>query len=199
MSFPTQPAYVHYGTWDDRSRQHECMKWMYALLSLPFPQFHLPNSSNREEYTNAVDCKVWDTEPSSTYFTPTHTLHKSTGETVSGGDASWSSLRTQVYAPFSQHLHDPQFFVVWETEDGWEMLGVATLYWNLVAPGAGAKVKGRDGKEWDGAGPAAFNFRYVKLEDGGIRLCRTAIYADPTVAVVGMLKRGMMKAEDLVK
>ncbi|KAJ4368431.1 hypothetical protein N0V83_006788 [Neocucurbitaria cava] len=183
MSFPTQPAYVHYGTWDDKSRQHEYMKWM-------------------EQYTNAVDRKAWDTEPSSNWFAPTHTLHKTSGETVSGGDASWAALRTEVYAPFAAHLHDPQFFVVWEKDDGWEMLGVATLYWNLAAPGGSGEkksVKGRDGKEWDGAGPAAFNFHYVKGSDGQIRMKSSATYADPSTAVVGMLKKGMMKPEDLLK
>ena len=76
---------------------------------------------------------------------------------------------------------------------------MATLYWNLVAPGEGAKVKGRDGKEWDGATPAAFNFRYVKQSDGGIRLGKSVTFGDPTSAVVMMLKRGMMKPEDLMK
>ncbi|KAF1846460.1 uncharacterized protein K460DRAFT_377656 [Cucurbitaria berberidis CBS 394.84] len=170
MSFQTQPAYVHYGTWDYKTRQHECMNWM-------------------ERYTNAVDSKAWDTEPFSNWSTSDHTLLQSTGETVPGGDSSWSSLRTEVYAPFAQHHHDPQFF----------MLGVATLHWNLVAPGEEAKVKGRDGKEWDGSGPAAFNFRYVKQSDGGIWISRSAIFADPTVAVVAMLKRGMMKPEDFLK
>ncbi|CAO2655021.1 Nn.00g117540.m01.CDS01 [Neocucurbitaria sp. VM-36] len=151
MSFPTQPAYVHYGTWDEKSRQHECMKWM-------------------EQYTNAVDRKAWDTEPSSNWFTSSHTLHKTTGETVSGGDASWTALRTEVYAPFSQHLHDPQFFVTWETEDGWESLVLRRCTGILRL-----------------------------LGDGGVRLDKSATYADPTAAVVTMLKRGMMKPEDLVK
>jgi hypothetical protein len=153
----------------------------------------------REVYTNAVDRKVWDTDPSSNWLTSNHILHKSTGETVSGGDASWKSLREEIYAPFSQHLHDPQLLVAWETDGGWEMLGVATLYWNLVAPGEGAKTKDSAGKAWDGAGPAAFAFRYENQGDGGIRLSKTAIYGDPTAAMVGMLKRGMLKPEDLMK
>jgi hypothetical protein len=28
MSYPTQPAFIHTGTWDDETRKHECMKWM---------------------------------------------------------------------------------------------------------------------------------------------------------------------------
>jgi hypothetical protein len=152
-----------------------------------------------ETYTNAVDSDVWGKEPSSNWLTSDHVLHKSNGETVSGGEASWTALRDDVYAPFAQHLHDPQFLVAWETEDGWEMLGVATLYWTLAAPGQGSSIKDNTGKEWDGSGSAAFSFQYVKQSDGGIKLSKTAIYADPTASVVMMLKRGMMKPEDLLK
>jgi hypothetical protein len=79
-------------------------------------------------------------------------------------------------------------------------MGFATLYWILAGPGkmeGGEKVRDEKGEEWDGAGPAAFGFRYRKVE-GGIRLCKTEIYADPTKAVVGMLRRGVMRVEDLL-
>lgn len=98
-----------------------------------------------------------------------------------------------------QHLHDPQFLVAWDDGDETEMLGVASLFYNLAASGEGNKVKDRNGKEWDGMIPAAFDFRYVKDGKNGYKLSRTAIYNDPTAAVVGMLKRGMMKPEDLMK
>jgi hypothetical protein len=117
---------------------------------------------------------------------------------VSGGDAFFASLSKDVFAPFSEHLHDPEFLVVWETSDGWGMLGQATLYWNLAVKGDGTGgVKDKSGKQWDGANRTAFRFGYVK-EEGGIKLDRTEIMADSTAAVVLMLKRGMMKAEDLL-
>lgn len=153
----------------------------------------------REEYANAVDAKAWDNEPYSKWLTSEHVLHKSTGEVVSGGEMSWATLSKGVYAPFKEHLHDPSLIVAWEVGDGWEMLGVATLYWTLVAPGDGSKTKDRSGKEWDGSSPAGFNFHYVKQSDGGIKLNKTAIYSDPSAAMVTMLKRGMMKPEDLLK
>jgi hypothetical protein len=124
-------------------------------------------------------------------------LIRPNGEIVSGGDATFTSLQQQVYAPFSEHLHDPEFIVAWDTDDGWSMLGLATLYWNLAVKGDGQKVKDRSGKEWDGANPAAFKFGYVKA-DGGIKLSRTEIMGDSSKAVVTMLKRGMMKPEDLM-
>jgi len=180
MSFPTKPAFVHYGGWDDESRTHPAMKWM-------------------ETYTQAVDRKAWNNEPSSNWLSSDHTLQKSTGEVVSGGDASWAAFREQVYAPMKEHLHDPQYLVCWETENGWEMLGVAMLHYDLAVPGEGSKVKDGQGKEWDGVIPAAFDFQYVKQSDGGIKLAKSSIFNDPTAAVVGMLKRGMLKPEDLVK
>lgn len=126
-------------------------------------------------------------------------MHKSTGEVVTGGDASFKAMREEIYAPLGQHLHDPQFLVAWDDGDETEMLGVASLFYNLAASGEGNKVKDRNGKEWDGMIPAAFDFRYVKDGKNGYKLSRTAIYNDPTAAVVGMLKRGMMKPEDLMK
>jgi hypothetical protein len=36
MSFPTKPALVHYGTWDDETRAHPAMKWMYVSPLFPF-------------------------------------------------------------------------------------------------------------------------------------------------------------------
>lgn len=77
------------------------------------------------------------------------------------------------------------------------MFGIATLYWTLAAPGSEAKIKGKDGKEWDGATPSAFKFKYVKA-DGGIKLAKTEIYSDPSAAIVKMLKRGMITGEQLM-
>lgn len=180
MPVPTKPAFIHSGSWDEETRQHEAMAWM-------------------EKYTYAVDAKAWNSEPFSNWFTPDSVLQKSTGEVVTGGEAAWKSLREEVYAPFAAHYHDAQFLVTWETETGWEMFGVAALHWNLAVPGdGGAKVKDAKGNEWDGVGPAAFNFHYRKTGEG-IRLSKTAIYADPTAAVVAMLKRGMLKPEDMMK
>lgn len=78
------------------------------------------------------------------------------------------------------------------------MFGAATLYWNLAVSGDGQKVKDRKGREWDGAVPASYKFTYVR-QDGGIRMAKTQIFADQTGAMGTMLKRGMLKPEDLSK
>ncbi|KAF3037728.1 hypothetical protein E8E11_005283 [Didymella keratinophila] len=181
MSFPTKPAFVHYGTWDDETRAHPAMKWM-------------------EQYTNQVDAKAAD-EVKNNWMAQDHFLVRSTGQKDTGAQASVDALYKEIYAPFAEHAHVPYHLVCYEVDDGWEMMGLATVYWNLAVPGkqeSGEKVKDKEGNEWDGAMPGAFNFHYRK-EGGGIRVTKTEIAADPTAAVVGMLKRGMMKPEDLMK
>lgn len=134
-------------------------------------------------------------------MTSDHVLIRTTGQKDSGAQASVDALYKEIYAPFAKWVHIPQHLICYEVDDGWEMIGLATLYWTLAVPGkaeSGEKVKDAEGNEWDGCNPASFSFRYRK--DGeGIRLAKTEIAADPTLAVVGMLKRGMMKAEDLMK
>ncbi|CAG5137076.1 uncharacterized protein ALTATR162_LOCUS35 [Alternaria atra] len=152
-----------------------------------------------EDYINAVDAhKALDNEPYSNWVSSSHIFTKSTGETISGGAASWTTLGKELYTPFASHLHDPFLLLCWENEEGWEMFGAATLYWNLAVSGDGQKVKDRKGREWDGAGPASFKSTYVR-QDGEIRLAGTQIFADQTGAMRTMLKRGMLKREDLLK
>ena len=46
---------------------------------------------------------------------------------------------------------------------------------------------------------AAFRFTYHKGGKDGVELAKTEIYGDPSAAVVQMLKRGMMKPEQLLQ
>ena len=134
-------------------------------------------------------------------MTSDHLLVRTTGQKHQGAAESVHALYKEMYAPFAKWAHVPYHIITYEVDDGWEMMGLATLYWTLAVPGkqeSGDKVRDGQGNEWDGANPAAFNFRYRKVGDG-IRLAKTEIAADPTGAVVGMLKRGMMKPEDLLK
>ncbi|KAK5685444.1 hypothetical protein LTS10_003522 [Elasticomyces elasticus] len=178
MSFPTKEAFIYAGTWDETTRKHPAMKWM-------------------EHYTkNVVDARRFDEPATSVGHTLDWTLQKSTGEVVEGADKAWAALQ-EVYAPFSEHVHNPSFLACWETEKGWDMIGIAYLWYNLQAPGDG-KIKGYGGKEWDGVLPGAFKFSYVKSGDDGVQLARTEIFSDPSAALVQMLKRGMLKPEQLM-
>ncbi|KAJ9639319.1 hypothetical protein H2201_008311 [Coniosporium apollinis] len=182
MSYQTTPAFIKYCPkgWDD-VRSHPAMAWM-------------------EKYTNMFDSRAAFDAPHSDWHTSDYTLHEANGTIVSGGEAGWAALKN-IYSPFSAHLHDPTFLIWWETEKGWEMIGQADMCANLAAPG-GQKKKDRNGNEWDVIIPSAFHFEYVK-DDGaqhdGILLRRTEILADSGPAVVEMMKRGMLKPEELMK
>jgi len=149
-----------------------------------------------EHYTrNIVDARKFD-DAKEAGITDDWTLQKSMGEVIKGGDQATAALK-EVYGPFSEHVHDPTLLVCWETEKGWDMLGVANLWWNLQAPGED-KIDGYGGKAWDGVSLSAFKFCYVKGGKHGIELARTEIYSDPSAAMVKMLQRGMLKPEQLM-
>lgn len=100
----------------------------------------------------------------------------------------------EVYAPFSSHVHDPTFLVCWETEKGYDMIGVANLWFNLAgSKGDEPKTSGYGGKDWDGANPSAFKFSYMKGGKDGFQLERTEIYSGPSAVLDTMLKRGILK------
>lgn len=169
---------MHSGDWDQETRQHPAMEFM-------------------ERYTReTVDVRNWD-ESADKHHTKDFRLIKSTGQTVEGRDQAWSTLGKEVYAPFKAHRHHPTFIICWDEDDGYSMFGIANLWWTLAAPGDEKKVKDEQGQEWDGVTPAAFKFRYEK-EGGEVKLAETRIFDDPSQAIVTMLKRGMIKSEDLM-
>ncbi|EME83855.1 uncharacterized protein MYCFIDRAFT_84160 [Pseudocercospora fijiensis CIRAD86] len=180
MSYPTKPAFVHYGDWDDETRQHEAMKFMEDYTHA-FDANSIPSQSLPKVRANNLEKDL---------------LVRSTGQTDQGGEASLAALKNEIYAPFAAYHHEPSFIVAFETEQGWEMIGIATLWWNLAVPGDGPKQKDGKGKEWEGGVPAAFKFGYRKTGDG-IKMSETRIMADPSGALVDMVKRGMVKPEQI--
>ncbi|KAK8215455.1 hypothetical protein M8818_002076 [Zalaria obscura] len=179
MSFPTQNVFVHEGSWDSITRKHPAMDWM-------------------EKYTNNFDARNFDI-PASEWHASTFAIQKSDGQVVSGADKAWAAVK-EIYSPFTANLHEPIFLYCSETENGWQMFGIANVFVNLqgqAGPGE-QKVKSVEGKEWDAVLPTAFYLEYVR-EDGGIKLNKTKIFGDPTPAVGLLLQRGVMKPEDLVK
>ncbi|OCK75302.1 hypothetical protein K432DRAFT_362330 [Lepidopterella palustris CBS 459.81] len=183
MSFPTKPTFVYSGTWSAESRAHPAMKWM-------------------ENYTiNVIDAKKFDI-PATEYHVPSFTLQKSDGTIIEGAEKAWASNK-ETYAPFPAHMHEPQYLFCTETENGWQMMGRANLFVELPGqPGTGEKkVKSVSGKEWDAVMPSAFHFEYVKDKDGvdGIKLAKTEIFSDPFPALRLMLKRGVIKPENILQ
>lgn len=178
-SVPTQPAFVHYGTWDDTTRKHPAMKWM-------------------EEHTIAFD--KGDIIPN--WYSEDFTLYKADGAIVSGRDKSIAALR-EIYGPLTSKFHEVYYIVCTETTDGWAMIGQAKMFGNLngnPAPGE-TKVKDLQGREWDMGVPAAFHFQYLKdagaESDDGIVMKKMEVMADSGVPMGIMLKRGLIQPKDL--
>jgi len=180
MSFPTQPAFIHSGSWDAESRKHPAMKWM-------------------EAYTDAFDSR----ESWSTPYTDWHVEDwygvKADGQATSTGQKGWEELK-EVYAPFLQQKHEPYFLVCFETHDGYEMIGQALVYGKLPGhPTADEKrVQDRSGKEWDVAVPGGFHFFYVKgdgAKHGGFLMKKSEIMSDSIPVVTILQKRGLLKQE----
>lgn len=191
MSYKNTPVFHHRSTgWDATTRSHPAMKWM-------------------EHYTTtAIDKREFmsDSANPSNYFTPDATLVTSAGVTVTGTKEKFVEL-ARIYGPFVAHYHEPQELFCYEMEDGkgWEMMGRADVYVEVPkgqgkhdGGSQGEKVKSGDGREWDAMMPSAFRFEYVK--DGEeIRLRKSEIFSDPMPALGLLLKRGVVKPEDLLK
>jgi hypothetical protein len=58
-------------------------------------------------------------------------------------------------------LHEPHYAIIYERNGGWEMVGMANIYGNLVVPGEKTK-KDSTVALWDVLVPAAFLFNIVK-------------------------------------
>ena len=99
------------------------------------------------------------------------------------------------YAPFAQHLHEPTFLVTWETEAGYEMMGIASLYFNLQGPASETQTD-RYGKKWHGVIQAAYRFYYTKDGDS-FKMKQTTIFADLGPALKAMLQNKMIDGEGL--
>ncbi len=178
MSFPTQPAFVLRGDWNDESRKHPAMKWM-------------------EDYTKMFDRKGYNTEKWIDWTTEDNVFTGADGTAYEGGEKAWEGA-SAVYQPFAEYTHHPYFAIAVKTDYGYEMLGQAYLYGNLPGErGEGEPPKvtdRRDGKEWDVCIPGAFRFQYVKGKGKyGFALRRTDIHSDSMGAVMTLVKRGVIK------
>ncbi|KIW11210.1 hypothetical protein PV08_10510 [Exophiala spinifera] len=182
-AFPTKPAFIHRGTWDDETRAHPAMKWM-------------------EEFTLNFNRRGGWEEARTDWHSDDFSLVKSDGTEVRGHEPAWEQVKA-MYGFFTSELHEPYLLVCWETDDGWEMLGQANFYANCVGGDEKSsgerqqqqkKVKDLQGREWDVKIPSAFRFVYVKTDaaaHGGIELKRCEIMSDSMPAVQILMQRGV--------
>jgi hypothetical protein len=181
MSLPTKPAFVTTTKGWDNLRVHPAMAWM-------------------EKFTYAWDRKEINESNWSDWQTDDMLYQAANGEVSTGSKAIVANLAT--YAPFAAHMHEPNGTIsCWETEDGWEMMGQATLFANLPVPGGEKTKKDLTGKAWDIAAPGMFHFTYVKdkgAKHDGIKMNSEKVFSDSGAAMIEMIKRGMVKPEQLL-
>lgn len=173
---------------------HTTNSWDAATRSHPAGAF-------LEKYALVLEQADWKM-PYTEYCHPEWTLAQANGTVTHGAHESWAALK-ELYGNFTAFQHEPAFIIIWETEAGWDVIGLANVFVNL--PGGSAqgeqKVKDVKGREWDLSAPGAFRFQYVKddkAKHGGILLKRTDIFSDSGPAVVTLLKRGVLKPEMLL-
>jgi hypothetical protein len=178
MTFPTKSAFIHEGTWDEASRQHPATEWM-------------------EQFTHAFNARSnWD-QAYSDWHTSDFTMIKPDGTVHHGNEEGFKQIKA-LYEPFTNEYHQPYFSIWYEIDEGYEMLGLAHLYGNLVGePGADeTKYEDDQGRQWDVKIPGAFRFAFRKTDKaahGGFEMSRAEILSDSMPAVMILSKRGVLK------
>jgi hypothetical protein len=181
MSYPTIPAYqAHCKGAEPRLREHPVLDFLF-------------------DHQEAFDRGNMKTEPYTVFHTDDFIFTKTDGTVLPPGEASWKGW-LESYASFSEHLHEARYCCVYERDGGWEMMGLATIYANLHVPGEKTKTDS-SGRQWDVAVPGALLFNCVKDPAGpkGFKVKSMALFGDGVPIVGEMMKRGMIKPEDLLK
>jgi len=181
MSYPTTPAYITNcsGT-EKRLREHPGLDFLF-------------------DHQEAFDKGNMKTEPYTVYHAKDFTLTLPDGTVLPPGEASWKGWLEE-YAPFTEHLHEARYINIYERDGGWEMMGVANVYANLHVPGEKTKTD-LSGRQWDVVAPGAFLFTCVKDSTGpkGYKVKSMSLYGNKIPVITEMVKRGMVKPEDLFK
>jgi hypothetical protein len=181
MSYPTIPAYQ---TYTKGAGPH--------LREHPVSDFFV-------DHQEAFDNGNMKNEPYTVFQTEDFTFTKSDGTVLPPGEASWKGF-LEGYAPFSQHYHEARYVCIYELNQTWEMVGFAHVYANLLVPGEKTKTDS-SGRQWDIVVPGALHFICVKDPAGpkGFKVKAMTLYGDGVPVVTEMIKRGMIKPEDLSK
>jgi len=181
MAYPTIPAYQ-----------------IYAKDGEKMPREH-PVFDFTVMHQEAFDDGSMKSGPYTAFHTDDFIFTKSDGTVLAPGEASWKGW-LEGYAPFVKHFHEARYACLYERNGGWEMVGFANIYGNLPVPGEKTK-KDSFGGQWDIVVPGAFLFVIVKDPTGpkGFKMKSMTVYGDGVPVVSEMIKRGMVKPEDLSK
>ncbi len=151
------------------------------------------------DHQEAFDHGNMKNEPYIVIYTDDFVFTKSDGTVLPPGEATWRGW-LEGCAAFNERFHDARYACIYERNGGWEMLGFAHLYANFLVPGAKTK-KDSTGRLWDVYVPGSLVFTCVKdpavQSDLRSRVKTMTLYGDGTSLVGEMVKRGMLKPEDL--
>ncbi|EPS40822.1 hypothetical protein H072_5271 [Dactylellina haptotyla CBS 200.50] len=181
MSYPTVPAYQ-----------------AYASGSESLPNDH-PVLAFLNSHQEAFDHGNMKNEPYTVFHTDDFTFTKTDGTVLPPGEESWKGWLAG-YAPFVEHLHKTRYACVYERNGEWEMFGFADICANLPVPGEKTKTDST-GRKWDVMVPGAFKFTVVNdtTSEKGYKIKTMTVFGDGVPVVGEMMKRGMIKPEDLGK
>lgn len=116
------------------------------------------------------------------------------GQKTVGLEPSWAAL-LRTYAFFSAHYHEPQEFVVWETDNGYKLMGQAYMYVKFVGDKqVGDGVQDLEGRKWDARFMGKFFFEWVRDPQGhkGLKMKREDVTADGFPMFAALVERGVV-------
>jgi hypothetical protein len=184
MTYISKPVYVVEDAqgWQKKNLEHPAFAWQWEFAKA-FDSGNLLN----EGYD------AWVTDDFS--FTTPY------GVTTTGREAAWAEVK-HTYQFFTAHYHEPEEYIIWETDQGWKLSGRAGVYVNFPVPLEGAaKVKDLKGNDWDFKMHAMFSFEWVKDPSGpnGIRLKKEIVVADGFPMMNQLVKRGMATFDQIAE
>lgn len=177
---PTTPAYVVHVNDSGRSfRDH------------PVHAFQM-------DHRDALDNGSMKTKPYTEFHSKNFVFTKPDGTSFDPGQSSFDAMM-EGYSPFTEHLHEVHYLCAYEHNGQWENMASANIFANLLVPGEKTKTD-LSGRKWDVSSPAAVRFQYETDSGGprGFKLKSMTVYGDGVPLVSEMIKRGMVKPEQLL-
>jgi hypothetical protein len=181
MSYLSKPAFVvdrAEGWKHAEHREHPVIDWMYDY----------------EREFDEGDMKK--TGPAPWHHDDLVFTHPS-GRVFNGSKESWEGL-LGFYAPLAAHYHEPDQFIVWETDRGYKLNGIAKVYTNLLVPGE-KKHKDLTGRAWDTVGNGGFTFEFIKDPSGpkGLKIIGHTLCGDGLGLFSEMVDRKMCTTDEV--
>jgi hypothetical protein len=185
MSLPTTPTFMtSYVTGWEEARVHPALAWL-------------------EKLTKTFDTRESWSHHWSEWHTDDYTFIAPDGTVTTGGEPAVIATQDD-YRVFTAFIHEPVWASAYQAGDdgAWHVVAEAAVFANLPGESREKKFKDRDGKMWDVKVGGMFRFEYVGVEGAvhdGLKMRKLTCFCDTAPIAVEMLKRGLMKPEDLMK